>query len=181
MIDPKQRCCGLFSGSRQSVRHKNSGQRRHLAARKLYAIMRRKFLDLAAQRAGIQIIRPDAKDFGDDEKFQVGNAAASVFQPGNRALTGIPARQLQLRRKLTLVPAFLFTNFVNLRPHDIQGYVRLFLDAGSVTTGDFYFSALLHILLFDFACQRARSFGSISPEVLLRRISSRPDANSGLF
>jgi hypothetical protein len=95
---------------------------RKLTARKFDAIVRPEGFDFSTQIFWKQIVQLGIQHVGQHKKLQVGNTAFSIFQSGKRALTGIPARQLQFHRKLILIPAFQFAEFANLRPDHIQGY-----------------------------------------------------------
>jgi hypothetical protein len=101
--------------------------------------------DFSAQIFRKQILEFGIQHVGQDKKLQVWDTAFSIFQSGKGALTGVPTCQLQFHRKLILIPAFLFTEFANLRPDHIQRNCRRFFDAGSVSAGKFVFSPLLHI------------------------------------
>jgi hypothetical protein len=93
---------------------------RKLSARKFDAIMRPEGFDFSAQIFRKQILEFGVQHVGQHKKLQVGHTAFSIFQSGKRALTGIPACELQFHRKLILIPTFPFTEFANLRPDHIQ-------------------------------------------------------------
>ena len=95
---------------------------RKLPARKFDAIERPEGFEFSPHVFREQIFQLGIQHVRQHQKLQIGNTTFSIFQSGKRALTGIPTCQLQFRRKLILIPAFLFTKFANLRPDYIQRY-----------------------------------------------------------
>ena len=92
---------------------------RKLPARKFDAIERPKGFDFSAHVLRKQLFQFDIQHIGQHQKLQIRNAALSIFQSGNGALTGIPPHQLKFHGKLVLIPASLFTELTDLRPDDI--------------------------------------------------------------
>lgn len=93
---------------------------RNLPARKLYAVMRVKFLDFASKITGKQIVGLYAKHPGYHKKLQIGDAPVLGFQPGDGFPAGIPPKELKFEGKMILRPALAQAQFSHLRANHVQ-------------------------------------------------------------
>jgi hypothetical protein len=133
----RARCKQLLGLSRSPVSScqkdgQPSRRTRNLTAREFDPVLRVKVFKLPGNATRKQIVHFRAENAGEDEQFEVGNAALHVFKARHRLPAGVPAEQLQLDGKVVLSPLPLPADFPHLWADDVQ-LCRLFFDAGTLT------------------------------------------------
>jgi hypothetical protein len=122
---------GRFLAQTKRKHGQRSRSSRNLSARKLDPVLRIKPLEFSAEAARKQNFHFHAENAGDDEQFQIGNAALLVFQNRHRFAAGVPAEQLEFDGQIILRPALAEAEFPHLGADDVQLCGRFF-DAGTL-------------------------------------------------
>lgn len=111
-------CTGATHSRPQSRQHLR--RTRNLATRKFDPVLWIKPFEFPAETAWKQVFDFHAENTGDDEQFQVGNAALLVLKDRHRFSAGVPAEQLEFDGQIILRPALALAELSHLGADDVQ-------------------------------------------------------------